>query len=377
MAASGYPAASNRHVSTVNSTTIRSRLVASLSLFSLAAGLSAQTVVVVPSAADNTLYESATGSLSNGGGQGMFVGINGLGLKLRAVVRFDVAAWVPAGASIYAAKLTIDSQQSNDFATRTLTGHRILQAWGEGTVVAPVGGGFGGTAAPGDATWLHAMSPSAFWTTAGGDFVATPTIVMPSAPLGLASSDDGPETVADVQFWLDNPAQNFGWLIKSDETLSGPTARRFATREASVGTKPQLTVAYLLPGESGVWGTGCPTANGTFGFNWTGAIVGGTTIQLNATSGPPNSGGAFYFDLSLYAKGFGLQPGCTLYLDAGTAFQGFVFPTDALGNGSVSWTLPTVFPNLFFATQVVGYDPSPFGAPFNVVLSNAGVAKIL
>jgi hypothetical protein len=362
----------------VNTTTTRSRLGASLVLFGcLAASLSAQTTVVVPCAADNTLYEHPTGALSNGGGVGMFVGINGAGQKLRAVLRFDVAALVPAGASIYAAKLTIDSQQANDFSTRTLTGHRLLQAWGEGTVVAPMGGGFGGTAGPGDATWLHAMSPGTLWATVAGDFVATPTMVMSSVPVGLTSSDDGPETAADVQFWLDNPGQNFGWLIKSDETLPGPTARKFSTREATLGAKPQLTVSYLLAGQSGVWGTGCPTANGTLGLSFTGAINGGTTIQLNATSGPSNSGGAFYFDLSLYAKGGLLQPSCNVYLNPVSAFQGFLFPTDALGNGSVSWTLPTVFPNLFFATQVVAYDPGPFGAPFNIVLSNAGVAKIL
>lgn len=354
----------------------RSRSLSTAALLGLfAAGLSAQTSVSIPCAADNTVYFDVLGGTSNGSGSTFIVGRNGVGTATRGLLRFDVAAVVPAGASIVSAQLTIEAQQSQYASTLNLGVHRVLQAWGEGGSVAPSGGGFGTAAQAGDATWLHSMFPTTFWTNPGGDF-APASFVLPTPPNGIASSVPGPETVGDVQFWLDNPAQNFGWLLLSNESLTAPTARRFTSSEASAGTRPTLTVNYLLASQSGVWGTGCPTANGTFGFNWTGSIVGGTTIQLNVTNGPPNTGGAFYFDLSLYAQGGLLHPSCNVYLNPVTAFQGFLFPTDALGNGSASWTLPTIYPGLFFATQAIAFDPSPFGGPFQIVLSNAGTAKI-
>ena len=47
--------------------------------------------------------------------------------------------------------------------------------------------------------------------------------------------------VADVQSWLDNPANNFGWLVKGDESTS-TTAKRFDSRQSTV--PPVLTIEY-------------------------------------------------------------------------------------------------------------------------------------
>ena len=50
--------------------------------------------------------------------------------------------------------------------------------------------------------------------------------------------------VADVQDWLDNPANNFGWIVIGDES-SSRTAKRFDSREnPTEGNRPQLTVNY-------------------------------------------------------------------------------------------------------------------------------------
>lgn len=54
-----------------------------------------------------------------------------------------------------------------------------------------------------------------------------------------------PEMIADVQAWLDNPAANFGWLLRGNESAAS-TAKRFATREELEPTfRPLLHVEYV------------------------------------------------------------------------------------------------------------------------------------
>jgi hypothetical protein len=95
---------------------------------------------------------------------------------------------------------------------------------------------------PGQATWNNAAAGTP-WTTPGGDFVATPTDTVPGSEwwrLGL-------DLAADVQFWHDNPAQNFGWLIKwpEDHAPAGFNYIDF-TRPALGGAYPQLVIEYTL-----------------------------------------------------------------------------------------------------------------------------------
>lgn len=337
----------------------------------LTTGLTAQTVVNIPCAADNMIYENAA-STSNGKGATFLVGLTPVGVAMRALLRFDVAAAVPAGATIVGARLVIHSEVSNGPGTLDITGHRLLQAWGEGNSVSPMGGGIGAPATTGDATWTFAFFNTTSWTTAGGDFAA-PSFVIPSPPFGTTSSPDGPGTVADVQSWLDNPAQNFGWLLKSDETLLGPTARRYTSRDSGATTKPFLRVEYLLPGDVGTWGTGCPTTFGTFDFAWVGPMVGGTTVQRLHTDAPPNSVGASYFSLDLFQPGALLLPACNLYLPITVLIPSDLFLTDAAGVGSPTpWNVPTIYPGLYFTAQSIVLDGSPLG----LALSNAGVAVI-
>jgi len=50
--------------------------------------------------------------------------------------------------------------------------------------------------------------------------------------------------VADVQLWLNTPANNFGWLVLGNESGS-QTAKKFDTRENSnPANRPVLTVFY-------------------------------------------------------------------------------------------------------------------------------------
>ncbi len=340
-------------------------------LAALAAHLAAQTTVSVPCNLDNTLYESATGALSNGLGAGIFAGVNANNEKRRALVRFDVAGSLPAGAKVLAASLTVNVVQSTAFLPVNVAGHRVLQAWGEGTSIALGGGGGGAPSTAGDATWLHSLYPSTFWSTAGGDFTATPSFTMSTPSFGLGTSPIAPGTVIDVQFWLDNPAQNFGWLLKTDE-LFPSTARRMDSRQGTV--KPSLSVTYMVPGDVGIWGTGCPVGAGTFGFAFVGAPIGGSTIQLVQTNGPPVTIGANFFSLGLDPIGVPLLPACTVYLPlAQEIIPGSIFVLDGSGYASSPFGVPAGYPGYLVVSQSVALVNNLLG----FVLSNAGVIDLL
>lgn len=195
---------------------------------------------------DNTLFEDAAGSLSNGEGDSMFVGrsgFNGGFLRKRGVIAFDVAGHVPAGATVTGVTLTLHLLQASPLAgDDDMTLHRLLADWGEGGSVSP--GGAGAPAERDDATWLHAFSPDEFWGSAGGDFDAAPSA---TSAVGVAP---GPYTwgpaaqmAADVQGWLEDPASNFGWLILGNE-IDFFSARRFGSKEADASIRPLLTVDY-------------------------------------------------------------------------------------------------------------------------------------
>jgi len=217
------------------------------------------TMVTITSVRDNTLYED--GEFSNGSGPGMFAGRvggrNG-GLIRRALVAFDVAGNVPAGATITSASLTLTVTKTPfPITTFTSTLHRCSADWGESTSNAGLDAdGAGDIAAVGDATWMNAFSPGTPWASAGGDFSPTVSASLGVTNLGPYTWGSTPEMVADVQAWLDTPASNFGWLLKGDEsTLMTP--KRYATREhADISSRPKLTIEYddMTPTLSTTWG---------------------------------------------------------------------------------------------------------------------------
>jgi hypothetical protein len=352
----------------------------SLRLLALAAiaaplPLVAQTTVTVPCAADNTLYESIFGDASNGAGPGLFVGLNAFGSIRRAVLRFDVAAALPAGAEVLAAQLDLNVTRSHSSSPPSLaiTGHRLVQPFGEGTSIASggsSGGGGGALATTGDSTWLHRTWPAPLWTTPGGDFATTPSLQAAMPPIGSFSSQLSRQTAADVQAWLDAPAGNHGWLLRTTETQSY-TAHRLASRESPTNP-PALHVTYLLPGQNGAWGTGCPVGAGNFTAAFSGAPIGGTTVQIPKTNAPVTSIGADFFALALDPLGTPLIPGCTVYLPLAEVLLGGVFVTDGAGSGSSSLALPVGFTGQLIACQAVVLTNTPLG----YVVSNTALTVL-
>ena len=339
-----------------------------LAALAIASNLTAQTTAFVPCVLDNTLYQTALGDLSNGKGPSVFVGLTAGGRVRRAVMKFDVAGSLPAGAKILSTTLILNVVQTQATQPTPATGHRLTQGWGEGSSIAGSGGGGGALAANGDATWIHAFYPNVAWATAGGDFDPTPSFTMAMPTSGVGLSDPSLQAAIDVQLWLDNPAQNFGWLLKLDE-IDPATARRIDSREAPT-SQPVLSVSYLLPGQVGTVGVGCPVGSGTFGDAIVGTPNGGATIQLVQSNAPPSTIGANLVGLAVEPGGFSLLPGCTYYLPlAQPIYTQIVFLTDAAGSASTSVVLPTGFPGVLVSTQAFALDNSPLG----FTLSNAAV----
>jgi len=203
----------------------------------------AQVTIQVPGAADNTLYDDPAGQLSNGAGTAMFAGNNAALGRHRALVRFDVASAVPAGMTITGARLRLVNSAAN-LAPASVSLHRVLESWGEGSSVATGGQGRGAPPEPGDATWLHRHFPGVLWSTPGGSFnpaASAATIIVGPA----AYSWESPALLADVQAFFAAPAANFGWLLLGDEAAAS-SAKRFSTREEPDRARvPILEVTYV------------------------------------------------------------------------------------------------------------------------------------
>jgi len=216
----------------------------------LAVRPAAADVVSIPAKKDNTLYASATGSVSNGAGQVFFAGHTSVFTNTirRAVIAFDIAGSVPAGSTIDSVTLRLHLTRAPlppDVFPMAL--HRVLADWGEGTSDPEFSEGGGAPATPGDATWLHRFYNTTFWTNQGGDYapVASASIFVS----GAAFYTWGPTTALrnDVQGWLDNPAGNFGWMVRGDE-VTLESARGFDSRQSlTVANQPVLGVVFTPP----------------------------------------------------------------------------------------------------------------------------------
>ncbi len=200
-------------------------------------------VVKIDASRDATLIENPIGEVANGAGQYLFAGTTAFGEFRRALLQFDIAAAVPAGATINGAVLTLHMSRTAA-AAEIVSLHRASAAWGEGASDAPAEEGGGTSAEPGDATWLHRFYADALWTTPGGDFeslASDSTVVIAD---GYYFWGGAGALVADVQSWLDNPAQNYGWAILGNEQID-QTAKRFDSREnPDAARRPSLTIDF-------------------------------------------------------------------------------------------------------------------------------------
>ncbi|OGO38137.1 MAG: hypothetical protein A2W35_03715, partial [Chloroflexi bacterium RBG_16_57_11] len=224
-------------------------------IFSVEASPSFQVnqTISLPPNKDNTLYEDATGSTSNGAGSYFFAGQTAAGQIRRAVMAFDIAGNIPAGSTINSVMLTLNMSRTQA-GNQTVSLNRLTANWGEGTSNADANEGQGAPATIGDATWLHTFYNTSFWTTVGGDFSATASASAVVGGIGFYTWGSTSQMVADVQGWLNTPGSNFGWVLLGNEVAS-TTAKRFDSRNnASAVNRPVLVINYTPPG-----GTNTPT----------------------------------------------------------------------------------------------------------------------
>jgi hypothetical protein len=196
--------------------------------------------------ADNTLYQDATTN-SNGAGTSLFAGETSRGFGARrALLKFDVAASVPAGAHIDSVALQLHVSKDIGGAN-TFGAYLLSDNWGEGASNAGDPGGDGTPATTNDATWISRFfnaSPPEPWTTPGGDFQATASATTSIGGLGFVQFSSA-SLASNVQAWLDGTSGQFGWLVKAvDESIPG-TALKFDSRESlTTANRPQLTINY-------------------------------------------------------------------------------------------------------------------------------------
>jgi hypothetical protein len=212
-------------------------------------------VAVFNPIADTTLIEAAP-SNNLGGMSYVNSGTTQNFTRNRGLFRFDVPGTIPSGSWVSNATFIIEvvGKPQDGFTPADFALHRMLKPWGEGNKIGdPLHPGLGGPATEGDATW---SSPSALttnsWSEPGGgegkDFVAEI-----SSEATIYAMDDSPYTfnstpalVADVRRWVDQPGENFGWILISRAESASFTARRFGSRENTV-SPPLLRVEYLPP----------------------------------------------------------------------------------------------------------------------------------
>jgi hypothetical protein len=205
----------------------------------------AQIQSFIRSSQDNTIFEESD-SLSNGAGRHMFVGRTNDGNIRRALLQFPVADSIPPGAVIQSTVLTLWMSKTRA-GSETITLHRLLSQWGEGLSAAPGQEGGGALATSGSATWLYRLFATILWARAGGFYSFQQSAALLVTAIGLYSWGPTPEMVADVQHWLDNPDENFGWIMIGNETGT-KTTKRFDTKEQfDQVLHPVLEVTYSEP----------------------------------------------------------------------------------------------------------------------------------
>jgi len=202
--------------------------------------------VEIPAAADTTLIEDPEGDLGNGSGPVFHAGRTSQTQNSvrRGLVRFDVAAHVPAGAILEDVSLTLHCSQTNGGPAQVSL-HRALAPWGEGA--SSTSGGSGAPAQPGDATWLFASFPDVAWPVAGGAFAPRPSAVTVVDQPGDYTWPATRRMAQDVNLWRLAPSRNRGWLVLGDESQP-TTTKRFDSREnADAAVRPVLRVTWRLP----------------------------------------------------------------------------------------------------------------------------------
>ncbi len=235
------------------------------SLLAALPAASATTATIAPDA-DTTIHETVP---ANNFGARMTLQAGApisASARTRALVSFNVAATVPPGATILAARFTLTATDAPPVAgtTQPFEIRRIVRPWIEGAQSAPSGG----PAAVNDATWSHRLYPNVVWAAAGTDIAAGASAEIAVGAAGSYRIESTAPLVADVQAWLDTPENNYGWAVLGKNEVDAQTARTFASRE-NAAQAPALEIEFTTD-TAGLRVSALSVAGGQATLNWTG-----------------------------------------------------------------------------------------------------------
>ena len=281
-------------------------------------------VLTLDAVRDNTIFSDTYLQLSDGQGPFFYSGRTQNEFR-RALLAFDFSA-IPAGSMITSATLTLVMDKSATLDAFDFSLYRLLANWGEGASNSGSPGGGGTQAEAGDATWTHAFFPGTTWSTPGGTFSPTASATTSVGALG-SYQWTSPQMIADVQNWLNDPATNFGWILKDNEAAF-PAKRFISAENTIVGSRPALVVTYETgPDDSDgdglpdVWETSffgnLPTANATSDFDRD-----GTTDLAEYIAGTSPANPAENFRAAISRNGAQLHASVTERAATGTGYAG-------------------------------------------------------
>jgi len=212
-------------------------------------GARAESITLTPSA-DTSIFEKAP--LNNFGALQSVVAGNTASLDpARALVKFGIDAALPAGARITRASFELTViKESLLVEAATFEMYRLQVDWGEGNKGAGLITGLGSTATAGESSWTARFQPNDLWSMPGGgagaDYANTRSAAADLTTEGTLIFESSAELMGDAQHWLDDPASNFGWLIKDQFESTSQTARRFGSREHPT-EQPRLLLEFTSP----------------------------------------------------------------------------------------------------------------------------------
>jgi hypothetical protein len=187
----------------------------------------------------SSLASNNVGALTN-----TAAGVSGTDSIRRGLYRFDIGC-IPSGSTITSATFRLDVVGTPLFAAvdADFDLSLVTAEWSEGSKI----GISGSLASAGEVTWLSRQHDVALWATPGGDFAGAPSAVTFVSVTGSYAWTSA-QLAADVQGWIDNPASNAGWLLKTQAEGTQRTARRFGSREG--GSAAILDLGFT-PGTGG------------------------------------------------------------------------------------------------------------------------------
>lgn len=178
---------------------------------------------------------------------------------MNSLVRFDVTE-IPPGASIQEATLSLWAMRRSNENPMDISAHAISSDWDEGT-----------------ATWILAREGTP-WETAGGDY--DPPILDSVRVTDLSQWYELHVTSA-VQEWVDDPAHNYGVLLRSSNPY-GIEYEFAASEHLATFVRPRMDIRYFwLPTTTA---TVTPTATQTSASTGTPTATDTPTVTVTATA---------------------------------------------------------------------------------------------